>query len=104
MASVLRSHQLLEMRIGETEVRYSESGDADVFGEIKSLIFGCLHENPDQRLDYKAALRHKFLIRDDLRPQESDLDLLPTKVIMIMEGIGDDKADASQYRESGQEN
>jgi serine/threonine protein kinase len=90
LASVLRPHQLLEMRIGECEMRYSEAGNdgkGDVFRSAWDLISGCLKEAPVERLSCRQALEHEFVSRKDLEPEEGDLELLPTKVIMIMEGI-----------------
>ena len=38
MASVLRPHQLLEMRMGTTEMRYEESGLLAFYKDAKDLI------------------------------------------------------------------
>ena len=38
MASVLRPHQLLEMRLGTTEMRYDEAGLLAFFNDAKDLI------------------------------------------------------------------
>ena len=38
MASVLRPHQLLEMRLGTTEMKYEEAGELTFFNDAKDLI------------------------------------------------------------------
>ena len=68
------------------QVRYSDGGNSDAFVLIKDLITGCLREEVDERLSTAQALEHPLLNRD-LMPEEGDLELLPTKVIMIMEGV-----------------
>ena len=67
-------------------MQYSDRGNADAFVLIKDLITGCLREDVDERLSTAQALEHPLLQRD-LMPEEGDLELLPTKVIMIMEGV-----------------
>ena len=67
-------------------MRYSDKGNADAFVLIKDLITGCLREDVDERLSIVQALEHPLLKRD-LMPEEGDLELLPTKIIMIMEGV-----------------
>ena len=67
-------------------MRYSERGNADAFVLIKDLVTGCLKEDVDERLSIAQALEHPLLKRD-LMPEEGDLELLPTKVIMIMDGV-----------------
>ena len=74
------------MRIGESEVRYSDSGNADVFVQIKDFITCCLKEDVDERLSTARAAEHPLLKRE-LMPEEGDLELLPTRVVMIMEGV-----------------
>ena len=38
MASVLKPHQLLEMRMGSTEIKYDELGQQTFFTHAKDLI------------------------------------------------------------------
>ena len=84
-------------------MRYSDTGNAEAFVLIKDLITGCLREDPDERLSVSQALEHHFLKRD-LMPEEGDLELLPTKVIMIMDGVLRSQIADESDAEGGSEN
>lgn len=97
MASVLKSHQLLEMRIGETEIRYSQQGQADLFAEIKDLILGCLTEDASDRLSARDVLDHDFL-KHSLSPSLKDLTILPSNVMMLMDILKDQILDEDERK------
>ena len=84
-------------------MRYSDTGNAEAFVLIKDLITGCLREDVDERLSVAQALEHPFLKRD-LMPEEGDLELLPTKVIMIMDGVLRSRIADESEAEGGDEN
>ena len=84
-------------------MRYSDTGNAEAFVLIKDLITGCLREDLDERLSVTQALEHPFLKRD-LMPEEGDLELLPTKVIMIMDGVLRSRIADESDTEGGDEN
>ena len=45
MASVLKPHQLLEMRLGSTEMQYHENGHQNFFNDAKDLIIKYVEKN-----------------------------------------------------------
>lgn len=58
LASVLRPSQLLEMKLGKTEVAWSENGHDMLFAQVKDLILKCFIEDPDYRISASEALKH----------------------------------------------
>jgi len=94
MATVLRPLQLLEMRIGETEIKYHDSSKQKFFSDAKDLIQQCLAESPDDRISAGTALKHKFFSDHDLVPSVKDMVLLPTNVLQLLNALDDyDKND-----------
>ena len=57
-----------------------------MFVQIKDFITCCLKEDVDERLSTARAIEHP-LVKMELMPEEGDLELLPTRVVMIMEGV-----------------
>ena len=92
LASVLKSHQLLEMRIGETEIKYSDQGLSDMFAEIKDLVQKCLAEEASARISARDVLDHDFLKRD-LTPTVKDMVILPSNVMLLMHILKDQITD-----------
>merc|ERR1712228_386222 len=86
MASVLRPHQLLEMRLGPTEMRYDEAGLLAFYNDAKDLINKCLSEDPSNRIRANDALNHPFFKDEKYKdPKEAE------------DGIRDIRETAEQY-------
>ena len=101
LASVLKPRQLLEMRIGETEIKYCEKSEGDLFAQIKDLVFQCLADNPEDRPSAEKALEHPFCSMA-LKPSVKDLALLPSTVLRITD-ILRDKENANEEDVKGKE-
>jgi len=91
MASVLKPHQLLEMRLGSTEMRYDEAGLLVFFNDAKDLIIKCLNENPASRIEAHDALNHSFFKDHDLMPTTKDMVLLPSHILQLYNVFKDEK-------------
>jgi len=91
MASVLRPHQLLEMRLGTTEMKYEEAGELTFFNDAKDLINKCLHEDPSCRIRANDALNHPFFKDHDLMPTTKDMVLLPSHILQLYNVFKDEK-------------
>lgn len=87
-ASVLKPLQLLEMRVGETEIEYAEKNHSEVFEAAKSLIKECLREDPRKRISAKDALNHDLITNfASLRPTVKDLSILPSNVLLLSDAL-----------------
>jgi len=91
MASVLRPHQLLEMRMGTTEMRYEESGLLAFYKDAKDLIIKCLSEDPTSRIGAHDALNHSFFKDHDLMPTTKDMVLLPSHILQLYNVFKDEQ-------------
>ena len=77
LASVLRPSQLLEMKLGDTEVLWAERGQGKMFRLFKDLILQCIRRERKDRITAERALSHPvFLESPD--PSMRDLFLLPS--------------------------
>ena len=93
LLSVLRPLQLVEMRIGECEVKYSDDNKIEIFKEMKDLICQCLNDDPNDRITAEGALNHGFLKRK-LIPTVVDMTILPSNILMLMDILkGSDRSE-----------
>jgi len=75
MASVLRPAQLLEMKLGGTEVAWTKKGHKEMFSQIKELILMCISRDPITRINADEALNHPVFSQKP-GPSMKDLYLL----------------------------
>ncbi|XP_071749496.1 serine/threonine-protein kinase Kist isoform X2 [Lepeophtheirus salmonis] len=90
MVSVLKPHQLVEMKLGPTEISYDESGKNDVFQQVKDLIIRCLESDPSMRITSTDALAHEFITRQDLIPSVKDMVTMPSRVLQFINILDED--------------
>ena len=77
LASVLRPAQLLEMKMGDTELLWSEMGHGSMFRLFKDLILQCIRTDPKERTNVETALSHPVFLETP-EPRMRDLFLLPS--------------------------
>jgi len=93
MASVLKPHQLLEMRLGATEMQYHENGHQIFFNDAKDLIMKCLDEDPYNRISAQDALDHRFFKNHSLMPTTKDMVILPSHILQLFNVFNSEKCD-----------
>ena len=98
LAAVLRPEQLLEMKLGDTEAVWADTGHADVFKMLKvgpscqsvqfyqlnhqDLIIRCIEEEPSDRLTADQAVHHQvFQNKLSLSADSCLLSPLPTATL-----------------------
>ena len=111
MATVLKPHQLVEMRLGSTEIKYNESQQDTFFKDAKNLIsryvhpdqlwsainfdqllpFRCLDEDPFLRCTASEALNHPFFQNHVLMPTTKDMVILPSHILQLYNVFKDEK-------------
>ena len=77
LASVLRPAQLLEMKLGDTEILWTERGYQKMFRLFKDLILQCVRTTPGERITAERALCHPVFLECP-EPGMKDLFLLPS--------------------------
>ena len=80
LATVLRPSQLLEMKLGNTEITWSDRGERQTFLLIKDLILKCINESPSDRITAAEALGHQ-LFELYLEPSTSESVLLQSPAL-----------------------
>eukprot|EP00093_Oithona_nana_P008383 08383.XXX_325436_327840_1 [CDS] Oithona nana genome sequencing. len=91
MASVLKPHQLVEMRLGSTEIKYHEIQQDSFFKDAKDLISRCLDEDPSSRCKASQALNHPFFQDHVLMPTTKDMVILPSHILQLYNVFKDEK-------------
>ena len=77
LASVLRPAQMLEMKLGDTEIFWTERGHQKMFRLFKDLILQCVRTSPGERITAERALCHPVFLECP-EPSMKDLFLLPS--------------------------
>lgn len=94
LVNVLRPAQVMEMRIGEAEMRLSDHHQEPLYQAVKDLITQCLDDDPDMRITSHKALQHDFLAFKTM-PKIKEMVLLPSNILMLTD-ILKDKQDVSE--------
>jgi len=92
LASVLRPSQLLEMKLGETEVAWSDRGEEQMFIQLKDLILNCISEDPSSRVTADEALNHPiFKLNPD--PSVNEIYILQSPILQFTRYIDEENED-----------
>ena len=94
LATVLRPAQLLEMKLGGTEIAWTERGDGSMFTQLKDLILNCISEYPSTRITADEALNHPiFKVNPD--PNVKEMQILQSPILQFSRYVDDNNADES---------
>ncbi|TRY62784.1 hypothetical protein TCAL_00388 [Tigriopus californicus] len=88
LVNVLRPAQVMEMRIGEAEMRLSDHHQEALYEAVKDLITRCLDDDPDTRISSHQALQHDFLMFRTM-PKIKEMVLLPSNILMLTDILKD---------------
>eukprot|EP00090_Calanus_glacialis_P005566 TRINITY_DN14311_c0_g1_i2.p1 TRINITY_DN14311_c0_g1~~TRINITY_DN14311_c0_g1_i2.p1 ORF type:complete len:221 (-),score=46.21 TRINITY_DN14311_c0_g1_i2:299-961(-) len=98
LASVLRPGQLLEMKLGETEVAWTDRGDEQMFIQLKDLILNCIKEDPSSRITADEALNHPiFKLSPD--PSVNEIYILQSPILQFTRYDNEDNEDGNYISE-----
>ena len=94
LANVLRPAQLLEMKLGGTEVAWTDRGDGQIFTQLKNLISSCISEDPSSRITANEALNHAIF---KLNPEQNvnETRILQSPILQFSRCVDDNNGDAS---------
>jgi len=92
LAGVLRPAQLLEMKLGGTEIAWTERGDGSMFTQLKDLILSCISEDPSRRISADEALNHPIF---ELNPDTDvkEMQILQSPILQFSRCVEDNNED-----------